>query len=154
MARNNVEKVFKHKVKICKLCGAEFEQVTSEKYCFECIKKHGTGIKCSRAKYMVDNRETVNLNTKIRNSWGKFGCNTDIYNSLMASQKYKCAMCGNELKIGIRNAIAVDHDHSTNVIRGILCMSCNMSLGGFKDSIITLTNAIAYLALHSFKGRK
>ena len=39
----------------------------------------------------------------------------------------------------------VDHCHTSNEVRGILCLKCNMALGNFKDSIENLQNAIKYL---------
>ena len=38
-----------------------------------------------------------------------------------------------------------DHDHSTGLFRGWLCPSCNLALGGFRDSLALLHAAIQYL---------
>jgi hypothetical protein len=53
-----------------------------------------------------------------------------------------CAICKN--KNGMKQ-LCVDHCHKTFLIRGLLCSSCNVSLGGFRDSVEILTNAIKYL---------
>ncbi len=50
-----------------------------------------------------------------------------------------CQICG-----ATRN-LAVDHCHQTHEVRGILCNHCNTALGGFRDSITNLENAIVYL---------
>lgn len=39
----------------------------------------------------------------------------------------------------------IDHDHDTNLVRGLLCGPCNMGLGLFKDNKETLLKAIEYL---------
>lgn len=39
----------------------------------------------------------------------------------------------------------VDHDHATGRVRGVLCQNCNLSLGGFQESIESLEKAIWYL---------
>lgn len=41
---------------------------------------------------------------------------------------------------------AVDHDHETGVIRGILCERCNRALGMFGDDIEIIVSAARYLA--------
>jgi hypothetical protein len=42
--------------------------------------------------------------------------------------------------------LAIDHDHETGVVRGLLCGQCNHQLlGGSHDSIERLRLAITYL---------
>lgn len=68
---------------------------------------------------------------------------------LLSNQNGVCAIC----KIGkyVSNKytskahLAVDHCHKTGQVRGLLCSSCNMGLGRFKDNIDFLENAIKYL---------
>lgn len=62
-----------------------------------------------------------------------------------------CEICRSLLKMGVGQS-AVDHDHKTGAIRGVLCGACNKMLGFAKDNIDTLRAAIAYL--ESSKGRK
>ncbi len=42
-------------------------------------------------------------------------------------QKGRCAICAKNLKRDLRPA--VDHDHATGEIRGLLCLRCNQTLG-------------------------
>jgi hypothetical protein len=46
-------------------------------------------------------------------------------------------------------ALAVDHNHISGLVRGLLCRNCNNGLGQFKDNIETLEKAITYLKLAS-----
>jgi hypothetical protein len=39
----------------------------------------------------------------------------------------------------------VDHSHITGKVRGILCPSCNLTIGLFEDNIEIIKNAIKYL---------
>lgn len=63
-------------------------------------------------------------------------------------QGHKCAICGEKEGTVIRGqviALAVDHDHLTGAIRGLLCVKCNRGLGLFRDNPVTLQAVIGYL---------
>ena len=55
----------------------------------------------------------------------------------------KCQICKAER--GARN-LALDHDHKTMRVRGVLCTNCNVALGMMDDDIERLRSAIAYLS--------
>lgn len=63
---------------------------------------------------------------------------------MIASQGGACLICKRSLGAEGRT-IAIDHDHVTNKIRGILCLQCNTGLGNFCDSVEILERAIWYL---------
>lgn len=81
----------------------------------------------------------------------KWGITLNQYNSLLNSQNFSCAIC-NKHESESYKKLAVDHDHETGKIRGILCENCNMALGNFKDSIENLQNAINYLQKSTLKS--
>jgi hypothetical protein len=62
------------------------------------------------------------------------------YVELLKFQHGKCAVCDSD-----GPEFHVDHDHKTGVVRGILCRSCNVTLGHVKDSIDRLEGLVAYL---------
>lgn len=65
---------------------------------------------------------------------------------LYKKQDYKCKICNTDLDSHkFRQFMNIDHCHKTNKIRGILCSSCNVGLGSFKDSVVILNKAIEYL---------
>lgn len=47
--------------------------------------------------------------------------------------------------------LAIDHDHMTGKVRGILCSDCNTGLGKYRDNIQLLGKAIEYLKQHQDK---
>lgn len=66
---------------------------------------------------------------------------------LIELQENRCAICGGDgwtINNNCRN-LAVDHNHETNEVRGLLCSACNLGLGCFKDKVSNLRKAIAYL---------
>ena len=104
-----------------------------------------------------------------------FGISLEDYNLILDFQDKKCAICGTDKcgnsGRGFRKCFSVDHDHTTNDIRGLLCGHCNLALGLFKDNINSLQKAIEYLnhppvseikkrgialgtGLEEFKGRR
>lgn len=65
-------------------------------------------------------------------------------------QNWCCAICAADL-FTLRDA-CVDHCHTTKIVRGILCSTCNGGLGLFKDNTELLMRAISYLEVAH--GRK
>jgi hypothetical protein len=55
------------------------------------------------------------------------------------SSTLECVICGENEKL------VVDHDHATGEVRGMLCSSCNLGLGKFKDDPELLEYARIYL---------
>jgi hypothetical protein len=76
-----------------------------------------------------------------------YNISLEDFNQRFIAQGGKCLLCTRELNlVGISgDRSVVDHCHKTGRVRGILCNECNRGLGYFKDNVMTLTNAIAYL---------
>lgn len=53
-----------------------------------------------------------------------YGISLDDYNDMYSKQDGRCAICGRSYP-----RLSVDHDHKSNKVRGLLCNSCNMTLG-------------------------
>ena len=63
---------------------------------------------------------------------------------MLAAQGGCCAICGTS-DTGKRKAFAVDHNHDTGKIRGLLCSNCNTGIGNLRDNVELLERAIDYL---------
>lgn len=76
----------------------------------------------------------------------------NAYAELYDTQNGCCAICGQHISAlpnrGNLPLLAIDHDHITGQIRGLLCHACNTGLGCFHDSAPTLHKAIRYLRQH------
>jgi hypothetical protein len=66
------------------------------------------------------------------------------WNKMFEKQNGCCAICHlHQSKLPSR--LCVDHCHTTGKVRGLLCTSCNMGLGHFRDDETILESAINYL---------
>lgn len=52
---------------------------------------------------------------------------------LWVEQKGLCKSCKREIDIMKKNGFCLDHNHITGVVRGFLCIPCNMAEGWMKD---------------------
>lgn len=102
------------------------------------------------------------------NLWAKYRITPEEYDSFRAAQEYRCAICGrDETAIDLKRVggrpradgkplakvpLAVDHDHVTGAVRGLLCPSCNAGLSAFGDDPVRLAAAITYLRAHLIAG--
>jgi Autographiviridae endonuclease VII len=80
-----------------------------------------------------------------------FGITLDDYERMLKSQGGVCAVCGNpetSMFRGRVRSLAIDHDHRTNKVRGLLCRKCNTALGLLGDWFMTVYDAYEYLAKH------
>lgn len=78
-----------------------------------------------------------------------FGISLEDYNSMLSVQEGACAICKKEENVvsvnGNTKALAVDHCHTTGIVRGLLCQRCNQALGLFEDDVERLRSAIIYI---------
>jgi len=71
-----------------------------------------------------------------------FGITIDQYEAMLESQNNLCAICSGSDE---HFSLAVDHDHKSGKVRGLLCSQCNRGLGLFKDEVVRLESALKYL---------
>ncbi len=69
------------------------------------------------------------------------------FNEMFILQDGRCAICKRH-QSELSKALHVDHDHKTGDVRGLLCAHCNLALGGFRDDMSRLKQAIVYLENH------
>jgi hypothetical protein len=87
---------------------------------------------------------------KSNNMKSKYGISLEMYNEMLEQQSGVCKICGKEESANTRGSkekrgLAIDHCHTTGMVRGLLCTNCNTALGGFKDDPNLLKKAIEYL---------
>ena len=117
------------------------------------------GVLCKRCS--VESRRTSGMCTRdYKREWNlnkKYGLDNSGYDALWIAFKGRCGICNIELQFPTQtqgqpiNAAALDHDHKTGHIRGLLCNKCNKALGFFDDNIELIKKAIAWLEMSNEK---
>lgn len=84
----------------------------------------------------------------------KYGVSPELYKALHGHQHGLCAVCqkpevaksafGPETR-----ELCVDHNHTTQQVRALLCSKCNMAIGLIGEDILILRAMIQYLEIHS-----
>jgi hypothetical protein len=69
----------------------------------------------------------------------RYGIGQAEVDQMLTQQHGKCVGCGKP------DPGHVDHDHSTDEVRGMLCFNCNQALGNVRDNINVMYRLIAYL---------
>lgn len=128
-------------------------------YCKNCdsanckayYSKNKTKIKLKVLAWQASNKEKVNsykkknkLNNPDYDLMRTHGVNKKQYDNMFNKQNGCCAVCRiNQSEF--KRSLAVDHDHKTGKIRGLLCDRCNVALGMVRDSKDVLCKLIIYL---------
>jgi hypothetical protein len=73
----------------------------------------------------------------------KFGITLEEYDKVLEAQNGVCRICY-EKNYG-NMSLAVDHNHVSGVIRGLLCNRCNTVIGLLRESPILLHSVESYL---------
>lgn len=142
---------------------------TQTKRCFRCKEvkplseyvndKSRADGKCNECKDCKRVRSQVLRGTKAPSGMYKhreysmrrmYGIEPIDYLRMYAEQAGKCAVCGaHKAAAGFSNdkhgMLVIDHDHSTNGVRGLLCHECNLLLGYMELKRAYLLNALRYI---------
>lgn len=118
-------------------------------------------VRLQRAKWKRENPDKVNADARKRyrawrdgnsasgetfkkiRAW-RYGIKPEDYVEMLELQDGRCLICGYLPKPGERY-LAIDHDHETGTIRGLLCNPCNRGLGLLGDDPDRLVAAASYL---------
>lgn len=104
-----------------------------------------------RAEILEQKRQHYEANKDVfyeRWIFRAYGLTWQDYSRLLENQEFRCAVCYRPAHQNKDGRLAVDHDHITGVVRGLLCTHCNTGIGNFRDSAVRLSNAAHYLLDH------
>lgn len=99
------------------------------------------------AKVWRERNPELSKNSELRKT---FGIDLLTYTNTVVDQLGVCAICGNpetvvDKRTNRLRMLAVDHNHTTGQIRGLLCMGCNQGIGNFQEDLQRLKKAVSYL---------
>lgn len=115
----------------CKSCFKEYHRKNKDK-----VKKQRKEY-CSRPEIQIKRKEQLLIK--------KYNLTMDEYNKTLIKQGNKCGICLKEFTGIYPMIVCVDHNHSNNKVRGLLCYFCNAAIGMFSDNITILNNAINWI---------
>jgi hypothetical protein len=106
------------------------------------------------------NREAINANMRKYqranrdkfyeyNAANRFGVKRAEIQAIRSTSAV-CEICGDPPEA--KRRLAIDHNHQTGKLRGMLCHTCNLGLGAFKDDVLRIHKAAMYLASRECKG--
>jgi hypothetical protein len=137
--------VYDGKGVICSTCKVkkEIDEFNKEKAGKYGIKRHCRECQHAAEKARYTSR-TGSVKAKNQRLKTRYGITLSEYHSLVEAQQNACAICNT-----IPSKLYIDHDHTTNKLRALLCSQCNSLLGMAKENKQVLQAAIDYLSIHS-----
>lgn len=106
----------------------------------------------ARLKHRKQNEEHTKQKDREKTIKSKYGLLTIEYEALLRLQREACAICDKHVKENTGPSardgfqrLAIDHDHVSKQVRGLLCNTCNRALGMLQDDPHILHRAWKYL---------
>jgi len=106
--------------------------------------------------YMSDYKNTETYKQhKHKQRMKRYNLTDAQFNAMWEKQGGCCAICQIKLQPRGRSkhSAAIDHNHKTSVVRGILCRGCNHGIGSLGDSPSILIAAAKYLKENGYYGK-
>lgn len=124
--------------------------------CRECEHENRTNYERSeRGKQVREQRRAHDAEIKqTREFYHLHGMTREQYDARLLAQGYNCASCGDPLNLTLgAKGVCTDHDHTCcpgpqscgKCIRGLLCPSCNVGNGFFKDDPVRMVKNAIYV---------
>lgn len=116
----------------CKDCKYESQKRWRRKNSGHVFKYRKKWRQKNRGRILEYNKTDARQNSVLKS---KFGISLDQYNRMYTKQKGCCAICGQQethMNKGKITRLAVDHNHKTGRIRGLLCCVCNSKYGWYE----------------------
>lgn len=94
----------------------------------------------------LSHRSKPETRIKKRSTWleYKYGITLEVWQELFNAQNGRCAICLRH-QSEVTMKFHTDHCHKTGKVRGLLCASCNHTLGQNKDNPEAFDRFAAYL---------
>lgn len=134
---------------ICKLCIKAYKEQWYKKNESEILRKRREYYYSDHQRSLERSKEYRHKNKsklRVRELEGNHNIKEKHIRDLMDKQRGCCAICGDSLvNPDSYRSFSVDHNHETGNVRGLLCHSCNTSLGLLKENPSILFSMIKYI---------
>lgn len=142
------------KQKKCSKCG-DTKPATPEYFYRDKRNKSGITAKCKKCKQIYVTKWKKEINPEVakriqrkRSLKKLYGITVEEYDKMYFRQNGVCLTCGKpetaKNQYGLRR-LAVDHDHISGRVRGLLCTCCNRLIGLARNDVNILKRIIDYL---------
>lgn len=135
--------IWRMETKICTLCQIE-KPLTAFHRSHRKHQARCSACRNQRAKRVYASGDTVKIQARIRHLYRAYGLSLEQFDELFYRQAGRCGCCGDDLRPG--RAMHLDHDHSSGMVRAILCHACNVGLGYFEAPDSRVVAIGAYLS--------
>lgn len=161
----------------CKKCGLEKEEVDFKRWpsgslygkCRDCCNEYAatwqrkTEAVAYKRDYYQKNKKRMRATNKAWDDSHKearahhmlrsrlkrmYGMTPECRDRIFRSQDGRCRICNCKITLD-QFGHAIDHNHVTGKVRGILCPGCNTGIGLFRENTEALLAAIAYIEEHN-----
>lgn len=125
---------------------AEEQREWDRQYQMRYRVKNRDRLQAQRAEFRAANRDKLRGEYRVANLKRLYGITTEDYAAMNEAQHGQCAICERSGSSRGRR-LAVDHDHATGKIRGLICDTCNVKIISLAfDGTGLFVKALSYLS--------
>lgn len=117
-------------------------QYYSTEYHSQYYKEHEDKKKAYQKAYRLLNLEKIKIKDRFKSLKAKYGITPEVYDAMFKQQNGVCKIC-KQTERGRYKNLAVDHNHRTGEVRGLLCRRCNLGLAYLENGNF-MSGATAY----------
>ena len=91
-----------------------------------------------------EKKDGVRSHCKVCRKTNPRGLKREAYYIMLEAQGNCCKICNTDT-VNVAGGLVIDHCHTSNKVRGLLCRQCNRVLGLMKDNVQNILRAAEYL---------
>lgn len=112
-------------------------------YCKSCMQGYMSRYSKYRTEWNQRNWSSVTTKAREAHLRRAYGMKPEDFDGMLLRQSGRCAICNEPMR-----RVDIDHNHTTGVVRELLCHMCNVALGAVRERADTLTSMLRYVEKH------
>lgn len=118
--------------------------------CSECRAANARWGRGYNPNWSLENKHRRAVYSRRSSLLTRYGMTLEEHAELVEACDNRCHVCGLPPNTASKNhdKLHIDHDHGSNIVRGLLCNQCNRAIGLMKDDPVRLQAAADYLEGH------